>query len=368
MKLIHCADIHLDSKLTANLSDEKARERRIELLEAYKRMVDYAVKNRVDAIIIAGDLFDTRSISATACNVVRDSIVNNPQIDFYYLQGNHDANSFLSRLEEIPENLKLFDDKWISYEAGEENKVVISGIELGDSNSPDWFNTLVFDNDKFNIVVLHGQESASKQKNKAEVIPLAELANKGIDYLALGHIHGYKYEKLDGRGFYCYPGCLECRGFDEPGEHGFVLLEINEAEKKMVHSFVENSYRNLYEIEVDVTGLTSSIEISTKVEKELSLKKVDSRHLVAVILKGFLDVSAEKDTEYISTRLANMFYGVRVYDETKIKVNADDYKFDESLKGEFVRNVLAAEDIDTEDKMAVISYGIRALAGEEIHL
>ena len=52
------------------------------------------------------------------------------------------------------------------------------------------------------------------------------LKNKNIDYLALGHIHGYKEAPLDGRGKYCYPGCLEGRGFDECGKKGFVLLNI----------------------------------------------------------------------------------------------------------------------------------------------
>ena len=171
MKIIHCADLHLDSKLNSNLSADKARERKSELLEAFLRMISYGVSNKVDAIIIAGDLFDTRNISATACNVVRDAIVNNSQIEFYYLQGNHDANSFLARLEEIPENLKLFGNNWTRYNVCGNENVCISGIEINGFNSPDWFNRLVLDAQKTNIVVLHGQESFSKSKNKAEVIP-----------------------------------------------------------------------------------------------------------------------------------------------------------------------------------------------------
>lgn len=364
MKIIHCADLHLDSRMTANLTDEKAKERKNELLDAFRRMVAYASANEVDAIIIAGDLFDTKSISATACNVVRDGIVNNPQIDFYYLQGNHDADSFLARLDDIPSNLKLFDNKWTSYQTGKDGKVIISGIELNGLNSPDWFNTLVNDSEKFNIVVLHGQESASKSKNKAEVIPFGELKNKNIDYLALGHIHGYKLERLDGRGVYCYPGCLESRGFDEPGEHGFVLLQINEDEGTMSHEFVKNSYRNLYEVVVDVTDCMTTTEISTKVEKELSLKNYDNRHMVKLVLAGEMDVTAEKNTDLLTRQFSNRFYCFKIYDETKLKVNAEDYRLDESLKGEFVRNVLEADDISEQDKMEIISYGIRALSGE----
>ena len=368
MKIIHCADLHLDSKLSANLSADKARERKNELLEAFMRMIRYAVDNNVNAIIIAGDLFDTRKISATACNVVRDAIVNNPEIEFYYLQGNHDANSFLARLEEIPANLKLFGNSWTSHELCGNENVFIYGIELNGFNSPDWFNTLVLDVQKTNIVVLHGQESLSKSKNQAEVIPFLELRNKNIDYLALGHIHGYKKEKLDNRGIYCYPGCLEPRGLDEPGDHGFVVLEIGEDNKIKSHEFVKNASRTLHEIRVDVTDCMTTSDISTRVETELSLKNLRSSEMLKLVLCGELDVTAEKDIELLNHSLEGRFYIVRVYDETRLKVNVADYMHDESLKGEFVRNVLEDNELTDEEKMTVISYGIRALSGEEITL
>ena len=100
-----------------------------------------------------------------------------------------------------------------------------------------------FNSNNFNIVVLHGQEANySDKKDKAEIINLKELKNKNIDYLALGHIHKYKLEKLDNRGIYCYSGCLEGRGFDECGDKGFVLLEIEE--NKINTKFIKNSIRN----------------------------------------------------------------------------------------------------------------------------
>ena len=73
MKIIHCADLHLDSKMTSNLSKEQAKERKMEILRTYSRMIEYAKNNDVKAIIIAGDLFDTRNVSATARNLVKDS-------------------------------------------------------------------------------------------------------------------------------------------------------------------------------------------------------------------------------------------------------------------------------------------------------
>ena len=66
MKIIHTADVHLDSKLNRHLDDRRAKERRDELLITFQRMVQYADKEGVEAILIAGDLFDVAKISATA--------------------------------------------------------------------------------------------------------------------------------------------------------------------------------------------------------------------------------------------------------------------------------------------------------------
>ena len=51
MKLIHCADLHLDSDMTSNLTKEKAKERRTELLVTFQRMITYAKENDVHHIL-----------------------------------------------------------------------------------------------------------------------------------------------------------------------------------------------------------------------------------------------------------------------------------------------------------------------------
>ncbi len=61
MKLIHCADIHLDSRMNTHLDKDKAKERKLELLDTFSKMVKYAKNNRITNILIAGDLFDTKT-------------------------------------------------------------------------------------------------------------------------------------------------------------------------------------------------------------------------------------------------------------------------------------------------------------------
>ena len=96
MKIIHCADLHLDSQMTASLTKEQARQRKREINRKITRIFEYSVKTKKLLIMISGDLFDTRNVSALARNIVRDIICTHPQIDFLYLRGNHDSDNFLS--------------------------------------------------------------------------------------------------------------------------------------------------------------------------------------------------------------------------------------------------------------------------------
>ncbi len=362
MKIIHCSDMHLESKMESNLDSKKAQERRHEILITYQRMIKYAVENNVQIILIAGDMFDKRNVSAKVKNIVINSIKSNPQIDFIYLKGNHDEINFISDLEIIPSNLKLFSsDEWITYRYG---NITISGIEFGEHLGERKINnTLLLNKNDINLVVLHGQVSETTPTYKNELINIKSLKNKNIDYLALGHIHKFEQERLDERGIYCYPGCLEGRGFDECGEKGFVLLDINETDKKIETEFVPFASRHLYEIEVDVSGTMTTPEVEDKIDEYL--KDIEKEALVKIVLVGETEINSERDISYLEKRYGSIYYFVKVYDKTTLKIDYKNYENDASLKGEFIRLVLG-EDLPQDIKQKIIITGIKAIRGEEV--
>ena len=368
MKLIHCADLHLDSMMNTHFSGAKAKERKSELLETFRRMVSFAMENGVKAIIIAGDLFDRKNISATAKNTVLYEITNNPQIDFYYLKGNHDAESFVSGLDVVPDNLKLFGNDWTKYVAFEEdgNRVVITGVEVDENNAMGIYSELTLGDSDYNIVVLHGQESNTASSTTAENININDLKNRAIDYLALGHVHFYKEAVLDARGAYCYPGCLEGRGFDECGEHGFVLMDIDLSNHTATREFVNFATRRLYELEADISGCNTTMEISRRIAQAIESCCYGRENLVKILLTGKTDVECEKNLELLEKQFENEFYFVKIQDDTVFEIDYEMYAHDESLKGEFIRLVKARADLSEEDKAVIIRFGIQALKGEEI--
>lgn len=358
MKIIHCSDLHLDSKMEANLSKEKAKERKAEILLTFCKLIEYAKENDVKIIIIAGDMFDKKTISVKAKNIVKDAINSNKDIDFIYLKGNHDECAFLEE-DEIPENLKMFNNKeWTTYRY---ENIAITGIELGEKEDYEIYNTLILDKNDTNIVVMHGQESIYEVKDNLEIINLKALKNKNIDYLALGHIHKYKQERLDGRGVYCYSGCLEGRGFDECGEKGFVLLNIED--NKIESRFIPIAKRKIYEIKIDITGCNTTTEVENKIQEKL--ETIEKTSLIKIILIGKLEIDAERDIDYLVKKYNEIYYFVKIYDETTLKIDYMDYEKDASLKGEFIRLVLTQK-LTEEEKRKIIETGIKALSKEEV--
>lgn len=61
MKLIHCADIHLDSALATSLTRQEARRRNDELFETFIKMMDYAQREKVRAVLVAGDYLTVKT-------------------------------------------------------------------------------------------------------------------------------------------------------------------------------------------------------------------------------------------------------------------------------------------------------------------
>lgn len=365
MKIIHCADLHLESKMETNLELEKAKERKNEIILTFQRMVNYAKENDVKAIIIAGDMFDKKRITNKTKNLVKDIISSNSNIDFFYLKGNHDESQVFEE-DEIPSNLKTFtSEKWTYYNYDEEN-ITIAGIEFGKLNDHDIYSSLLLDKDKINIVVMHGQEvsnnNLSNENKSADVINLKELKNKNIDYLALGHIHTYKKEKLDKRGVYCYSGCLEGRGFDECNEKGFVLLNIENS--KIESTFIPFAKRTIYEIDVDLTDANSNTEIENRINEKI--KDISKESIVKIVFTGECEIGQEHNVDYFYNEYKDSFYALKIEDKPHIKIDYMKYKNDRSLKGEFIRMVLDKNNLSEEEKNKIIITGIKALSNEEL--
>lgn len=351
MKIIHCADLHLDSKLETNLDRAKAKLRRAELVRSFEKLADYAEKNGVRIVIVAGDLFDHNSVTKRTAETVASVISAAEGVDFLVLPGNHDSTNPFEMLDALPDNLRFFSDSWTSFDY---DNVTISGIALSRSNANVVYTSLSFAPERFNIAVMHGDISNE--------INLPSLRGKNIDYLALGHLHEHSEGKIDERGVYAYSGCFESRGFDEGGVKGFYLVDTDSKEYTFVSGLSE---RNMLEVYVDISGLMQYSEIRSKIDGELENAGAREQDMVKVVLTGSVNLDANKAPDQLLKYLEGRFFFAKIKDKSRAEICADDFKNDISLKGEFVRQALSA-DLSDEEREQIVLLGIRAIRGEEL--
>src|ERR1039457_147898 len=112
MKFIHCADIHLDTPLQglAQYPGAPVNEIRNATRRAFERVLDAAISECVDFLIIAGDLYDTglKSFESALFFNKQMARLADASIDVYLIYGNHDAASKLIKQLRPPRNVHVF--------------------------------------------------------------------------------------------------------------------------------------------------------------------------------------------------------------------------------------------------------------------
>ncbi len=233
MKFIHAADIHLDSPLTglASYPGVPVDLLRAATRDAFTNLVDVAIEETVDFVIIAGDLYDGSwkdyNTGLHFCHEM--GRLNKVDIPVYLLLGNHDAESEMTKKLVLPPNVHQFDSRKATTFLIETHRVALHGRSFKDKATtenlvpgyPDVIDGWL------NIGVLHtALEGNSKHANYAPC-SIAELSTKGYDYWALGHIHEYTVIQQDPC-WIVFPGNLQGRHIRETGAKGAVIVSADE--------------------------------------------------------------------------------------------------------------------------------------------
>lgn len=350
MKILHMADCHLDAAMETHLPSSIAKARRRELLLTFSNTVTAASKEGVRLFLIAGDLFDTATPTAASVRYVLDACRAHGEMDFIVIEGNHDMGALAG--QSLPGNLHLVKAKETASFRFDDVCVFAAGYGAGVTA----LSAFSIPKETKNIMMLHGLLSAGAA-DREEALPLTFLGSMEIDYLALGHYHRQSVKRLSKRCVAGYAGIPEGRGFDETGPCGIILLETD----TMKADFVPVAMRTLHDIVLDISEMAGTHEIEEAVRTATAT--VPEKDMVHLVLSGAVEEGLLMDTEQIALYLKNKFFFSKVKDKTRLRIHAENYLHDLSLKGEFVRRVMNS-DLTEADKERVLHYGLRALAGE----
>ena len=231
IRLLHTADIHLDSPLRSlALRDEALAQRvRAATRMAFTRIVDIALHEQVAALLIAGDLFDgaERSARTAAYLAAQLDRLRAAGIRVCYIKGNHDAENPITGEVDLPGNVHVFDGRGGKLELAP--GLWIHGVSFAGRHAPE---SLV---PKLpapvagcvNIAMLHTSLAGAAGHDVYAPCSLAELKTQGFDYWALGHVHQRQVHATDP--WIVMPGMPQGRDMGEAGTRTVTLITIDEA-------------------------------------------------------------------------------------------------------------------------------------------
>lgn len=257
IKFIHTADIHLGKKLSCNSQKNIDLEALFTSAaeQSFENLVELAVEEEIDFILIAGDLYDreARSIKSSRFFLNQCQYLKQKEIEIYIISGNHDPAGIENEVFELPENVHYFSSENVeSLEYYKGNKLAVR--ILGQSYRQKFEDRKMYnyytapDQSVFNIALLH--TALNKDNNRYVPVNKSDLLTKNeIHYWALGHIH--QYQKINKNPSIYFPGTLQAHNISEQGTKGVILAEVD-SNLKIKEKFIPLAPVVFKEIEINL--------------------------------------------------------------------------------------------------------------------
>ena len=271
-RFIHTADVHLDSPLrTLALKNEIMAELVANATRAtFIRIINLCIEEQVDALIIAGDLYDGEltSMKTAAFFVNEMQRLVDAGIRAFILRGNHDAKSTITRHISLPDAVHVFSnrgDRVLIKDLG----VAIHGLSFAKPHVPESLLSKYkpAEPDMINVGVLHTSLAGSAAHDPYSPCSVEELHAQGYTYWALGHIH-----KREVHGTHpttiVMPGIPQGRHINEAGPRSVTLVEIDDHHKVTITERITSGVQ-FERVEIDLTGVASWDELGTALDQAL---------------------------------------------------------------------------------------------------
>ena len=335
MKFIHIADMHFDTPLLSLKNNrELIKKRRTEYKQVFRDVIQLCKKEEVELLFVSGDLFEHKFVQRGTIEFIISSFQLIPNTKIFIAPGNHDPyiKSSPYTTYEWPENVTIFTDKIGMFSVGNVNIYGI-GFNNFEFMSDEISKIEMEDNNKINIFVAHGTLNGSSKK----YLDIKSKDVEKFDYVALGHIH----EKKVDDSHLIYPGSLVSMGFDELGEHGLVIGNLEK--NNITYEFRNMENRHFIEYQVDISDFKSPDEILNHVTFEDNFYRV--------ILSGSRNVSIEKVKEILNEQSKNI---CDIKDLTHIAYDFEKIATEQNLKGYFTKKMLEEMKQHPEQKEEIL--------------
>ena len=290
VKFVHCADLHLDTPFRglSSVDEERARALNDATFTSYDNIIDLAIREQVDFVVIAGDVYDSSDRSLRAQFRFRDGLnrLADHGIRSFVAFGNHDPLSGWSNTLEWPDLSHRFGGKVVDVrQVTREGSIIASihGISFPQEAVREDLSARFENPDPSvpSIAVLHANIGGDTRHAPYSPTTVEALSTKGFTYWALGHVHEHRILRSENRAI-VYPGNSQSRHPNETGPKGCCLVTITDGGTPDIR-FVPTDIVRYYRGAVDVS-VCDTIDAVQRAIVEACRSVSDSsecRHLVA---------------------------------------------------------------------------------------
>ena len=359
LKLIHAADLHLDSPFSG-LSPDRAALRREEQRQLLDRLGELAQQEQADLVLLAGDLLDTGRLYPQTAQALASALGRIPA-PVFIAPGNHDPYNAAS-----PYALPIWPDNVHIFTSPRPEAVALPGLNCTvygaaftqEQNDLEPMEHFSVQGDGLHLMVLHGNVGGA---GYAPISP-AQIAGSGLHYLALGHIHQASGLQRAGNTYWAYPGCPEGRGFDELGEKGALAVTLDES-GRCTTRFAPLCRRRYEIVEADLTGREDAL---AAVEERLPAHTEQDIYRLRLTGSFPMDASLLRQLEQT---LASRFWAMELQDRTRMPRDLWARAQEDSLTGLFLQIMAeqCRQQPENETLQLAARFGLAALEnGEDV--
>ena len=368
MKFIHCADVHLDTPLQglAQYPGAPANEIRNATRRAFERVLGTAISERVDFVVVAGDLYDTglKSFESALFFNKQMARLKDAGIGVYLIYGNHDAASKLIKQIRPPSNVHVFRASEAQTFQDDGLRIAIHGQSFA---TPEITQDLAAKYPPpipgfFNIGVLHTNLAGLSEHANYAPCSLETLKNKGYQYWALGHVHNRQILCTDP--YVIYPGNIQGRNGKEQGEKSCELVTVSDAGAISIET-IPTSVVPWFQTDIDASGCRTAEEVYERLRLGPEATLSQSRERVTAVrlrILGTTDAHGElsRDLEQVRHEAISiatecgkgLFWVERVEVSTSPRLNRDELLKRDDPIGEVVRIIASLQ----QDPSALASW------------
>ncbi|MBO5939071.1 MAG: metallophosphoesterase [Clostridia bacterium] len=370
MKILHTGDLHLDSAFCAE-DAQKADARREAQRELLRRVFACAKEEACDLVMIAGDLFDSRTVTPETAALTEKLLRESP-CPVVIAPGNHDPyaeGGFYHTYQKnnLPEHVYLFTSSELQCFEIEAIKTRVFGYAFGSSfltESPLSGASLPEKEGWWHLLCAHAD--LTSPISRTAPVTEGDILRADFDYAALGHIHNppaFSSEKIR----YC--GFAEGRSFDELGEGGVLIVTLEEGKSPCIERKILS--QTCYGVEeLDLSACVDEQSIDAAIQK--TLQNAASRGVtdLRLYLVGDVDPDILSFTLDKTNQRENSLRSLEMINLTIPVADGEFLKKDMTIRGAFYRELypkLIDEDPAVRRRAAkALRIGLCAIDGRTI--